>query len=169
MTEIKSITLIGAGNVADQLGPALMENGYRIDRVFSRTSKPARDLAKKLDADPVNDVSGLRTGSDLYIFALKDEAIQTIANQLNLENCLAVHTSGTTPLSALEPCSQRTGVMYPLQTFTKNRPLDWQKIPIFWKRLTRKTLQHWKKLPAVCLQKFTPSRGLSGKSFIWRQ
>ena len=41
---MKHITLIGAGNLATQLGQALVQAGFKIDQVFSRTEKSACEL-----------------------------------------------------------------------------------------------------------------------------
>jgi predicted short-subunit dehydrogenase-like oxidoreductase (DUF2520 family) len=125
----RGITIIGAGNVGSHLSAAFFTQGFIINQVFSRTLEKAEGVAKSVKADAVNDISKLRDNSDLYILAVKDSAIREIANELRMKG-LVVHTSGTASMDELSRISERTGVFYPLQTFTKGRPLNWNDIPV---------------------------------------
>ena len=63
---------------------------------------------------------------------------------IDFQDKLVVHTSGSLSLSVLEPYSKNAGVLYPLQTFSKNRAIDFSEIPIFVEadsELNEKTLQ----------------------------
>ena len=51
---MKSITLIGSGNVATHLGLALKKNNYQITQIYSRTIVNAEKLATILNADATN-------------------------------------------------------------------------------------------------------------------
>lgn len=122
---------IGAGNLATQLSTVLKEKGFSIVQVYSRTEKSARMLAEKLNADYTTSVSEISSGADVYFVALKDAAFQEVLPQLNFQNNLLVHCSGSMPLSSLENYSGNIGVFYPLQTFSKNRKVDFSEIPVF--------------------------------------
>lgn len=128
---IENVVIIGAGNLATQLALAMAEKGIRIQQVYSRTTKSARELAEKINADFTNNLTQLITGADLYIIAVKDTAIQKVLENLALdENQLIVHTAGSVPMSLLEGFTQLYGVFYPLQTFSKARKADFSDIPI---------------------------------------
>jgi predicted short-subunit dehydrogenase-like oxidoreductase (DUF2520 family) len=45
-------------------------------------------------------------------------------------SALVAHTSGATPLAVLQPYFAHSAVFYPLQTFSKNREVDFSKVPI---------------------------------------
>ena len=90
-----SISIIGSGNVATQLGRALLKNNIKIDIIFNYNIHSADLLAKDLHSKASNEPKDLPTDSDLYIIALKDEHILATINQLDLKNKLIVHTSGT--------------------------------------------------------------------------
>ena len=75
---IKTITLIGAGNVATHLGKALFNKGFSINQVYSHSKDNAFKLASGLNAMPCNDIKFITDESDLYIIAIKDDAIQSI-------------------------------------------------------------------------------------------
>lgn len=126
---LKKITLIGSGNVAYNLGHALIGKGFEIVEVYSRTIKNAKQLAEKLTANYTSDLSKLNVISDLYVIASRDDAIEKIAEQLNLENKLIVHTSGSVGIEILQKASINYGSFYPLQTFTKSHLADVSQIP----------------------------------------
>ena len=67
--------------------------------------------------------------ADVYIICVSDNAIATVSNQLQFENRLVVHTSGSTDFDVLDAKNKR-GVFYPLQTFSKNKTVDFTEIPI---------------------------------------
>ena len=122
---------IGAGNLATHLSKALKKNGYNISQIYSRTEKSAKKLADILSANFVTSVSDINKDADIYFVALKDSAVHEVLSQINFNNKLVVHCSGSLPLSALENYSENIGVFYPLQTFSKNRAVEFNEIPIF--------------------------------------
>src|SRR5690349_16873689 len=121
------ITIIGSGNVAQHLIDAFAKNNaVEIIQVFSRTQKHISD---KLDPQKIITDWNALAESDLYIISVSDDAIASVSSQLPFENRLVVHTSGSAPLSLLDD-KNRTGVFYPLQTFTKGKPIDFKMIPL---------------------------------------
>lgn len=124
------ITLIGSGNVATQLGRALQGAGENIIQVWSRSIDNASALARELQATPVADLSDLAPDADLYIISVNDDAISSVASSLRVDNRLVVHTSGSTAMEALGQVSQQLGVLYPLQTFTKSKPVNFRQVPL---------------------------------------
>lgn len=126
------IVCIGAGKLASQLMPALERAGYEVVQVYSRTSISSNILASQLkNAKATNDLSKIKQGADYYFFALKDDVMESVVNQLDyLENekSIFVHTSGILPLNVIP--FHRRGIFYPLQTFSPNHAVDWKKTPI---------------------------------------
>jgi predicted short-subunit dehydrogenase-like oxidoreductase (DUF2520 family) len=61
----------------------------------------------------------LREDAQLVLLCVPDSAIASVAQSLPLGPWVA-HTSGATPLAALDPHARRFG-LHPLQTFTKRR------------------------------------------------
>jgi len=128
--EIKTVTLIGAGKLANHLGNALKKHGFGIPQVYNRTPSQGQRLAKKLNATYTDDLNKLSFKSDLFIIAVTDRAIPEITGRLSLDGELVVHTSGTVAMSVLSKTTQRSGVLYPLQTFTGKGLVSFQKIPV---------------------------------------
>ncbi|KVV15238.1 Rossmann-like and DUF2520 domain-containing protein [Flavobacterium sp. TAB 87] len=121
------IVIIGSGNVAQHLVAAFENNAaVEIIQIYSR--KENSKIAGIDTYRMVYDLAFLKE-ADLYIIAVSDDAIIDVAAQLQFINRLVVHTSGTAPLTAID-IKNRKGVFYPLQTFTKNKAVDFNTIPI---------------------------------------
>ena len=127
------IVMVGAGNLATHLACALYEQGYRIRQVYSRTEESASLLANQVEADYTNQVEKLCPHAAIYICALKDDVLLTLIPQLTAvnPNALWLHTAGSIPMDVWEGHVERYGVIYPLQTFSKHRKVDFKQIPIF--------------------------------------
>jgi len=128
---LKKLCFIGAGNLATHLAKALHGSGFTILQVYSRTESSAKMLATQINAGYTAVSSEITDKADIYFVALKDSAITGVLSGIDFQNKLLVHTSGSVPLSALASYSNNIGVLYPLQTFSKNRAVDFADIPVF--------------------------------------
>ncbi len=124
------VVLLGSGNVATHLGKALYDAGHRIHQVWSRTALNASLLAESLNSEYLTDIRVLSDKADVYILSVSDDVIPQLASDFPFRDKLLVHTSGTTSLEVLRPVSTQSGVLYPLQTFSKQKPVDFRLIPI---------------------------------------
>ncbi len=124
------ICLIGAGNLATQLGMALAEKGHQIVQVWSRTKKSAAELASKLNCPYTTKIALISSDTDIYIVAVSDTAIESVLSKRNWNDTLVVHTAGSTPMSILAPYCRNFGVFYPFQTFTIAKKVEFDHIPI---------------------------------------
>ncbi len=127
------IALIGAGNVATCLGPRLKEAGHEITAVYSRTVESARILADRLGATYTTDLKAV-PASDAAIVMLKDDALKELAPAIagSLNSALLLHTAGSVPMDIWrEASAKKYGVLYPMQTFSKESRIDWSQVPLF--------------------------------------
>jgi predicted short-subunit dehydrogenase-like oxidoreductase (DUF2520 family) len=122
-----SISIIGSGNVAQHLISAFLKaENLELTQVFSRNPKT---LSHLLDSDViVSDYKQLKE-VDLFLIAVSDDAISVVSSQLPFTNKLVVHTSGSLAIKDLSS-NNKKGVFYPLQTFTKNKEVNFKEIPI---------------------------------------
>ena len=134
------LSFIGAGNLAWHLAMAFENAGNIICEVYSRDVKNARQLLSMLyDARLNPDLNFAESESDLFVLAIPDDAIEQVVAQLVLpENAILVHTSGSKSLAVLQQLIDvysdvpvRTGVFYPLQTFSKGaNALSFEEVPL---------------------------------------
>ena len=125
------IVCIGSGNLATNLTFAWKEAGILVEQVFSRTEANAKALAGLLGCAWTVSIEEIINDADLYLFSLKDSALETVASRLPENSGLWVHTAGSMPLSVFEPFTTRRGVIYPLQTFSKSRRVNLDNVPFF--------------------------------------
>ena len=121
-----SISIIGTGNVA-----------YHLAKAFSEAKDINLQYIAGRSAEKLKDFEGFGSTtthlkktfeSEVVLIAISDSIIQEIAEKLEDCNSLVVHTSGSTDLDALSNL-KRSGVFYPLQTFSKNSTLNYNDIP----------------------------------------
>ncbi|WP_297091342.1 Rossmann-like and DUF2520 domain-containing protein [uncultured Draconibacterium sp.] len=125
------VCFIGAGNVATHLAVELKQLGHEITQVYSRTEEAAKILAYRVNASYTKFPGQITTTADIYFVALKDSALEKVLEEVVLEDKLLVHCSGSLPMGILSKFSANYGVVYPLQTFSKNRAVNFREIPIF--------------------------------------
>ncbi|MBR6868166.1 MAG: DUF2520 domain-containing protein [Prevotella sp.] len=124
------IVIIGSGNLATQLSLALQKAGKDIVQVYSRSEEHARTLAEKIGCDFTTDVEDINRQADIYIVSIKDDAISEMAATLAGVSMI-LHTAGSIPMDVFSGHAQHYGVLYPMQTFSKNRQVDFREIPCF--------------------------------------
>lgn len=129
---LKSCTVIGAGNVASHLAPALSP-WCNVRQVFSPTYDNAVKLSGKIGGrcEPIADLCNLDCGSDLYVISVPDDAVCAILDATSgIDHGLWVHTSGSIDVDVFKGKKSRYGVFYPLQTFSKDKPVDMKSVPM---------------------------------------
>jgi predicted short-subunit dehydrogenase-like oxidoreductase (DUF2520 family) len=136
-----NIVLIGSGNVATHLGKVLKKAKHNILQVFSPTLKSAKILATQLCCAYTNQTSNINPNADIYIIAIKDDAIAELGKKLKVKSKIVVHTSGSVSMDAIKNTSTNYGVFYPLQTFSKAKKVNFKSIPICLESSNFKTLK----------------------------
>lgn len=137
------IVLLGSGNVATHLFKALSAaEGIRVKQVYNHSENSLDFYRSKTDV--TTDILELAP-ADVYLLALKDDVIPEVAEELKHQDGLVVHTSGSVSIDALENCRRR-GVFYPLQTFSKDREVNYCTIPFCLEANTSEDLELLKKL-----------------------
>jgi len=146
------IVLIGAGNLATQLAHQLVRKGFCISQVYSQTTLSAQTLADSINANYTISVDEIDKNADLYICALKDDALPEVLSRLKEIKGVIVHTAGSVDIAVFERKFKQFGVFYPLQTFSKTREVAFGNIPIFVEASDSETLQYLKDI-AFCISK----------------
>ncbi|HEX8462809.1 MAG TPA: DUF2520 domain-containing protein, partial [Segetibacter sp.] len=123
------VVIIGSGNVASVLGQRIKAAGNGILQVIGRNQNKAAVLAAHLECSFSTNLLEINTSADLYIIAVSDNAIESIANQIKIKDRLIVHTAAAVSMEALSVASKNYGILYPLQTL-KTGISEETKIPI---------------------------------------
>lgn len=132
------ITILGAGNVATQLALALKKSGNEIVQIYNRSNDAGSELAKTLGAGFSSDLDQL-AGADVYLVAVKDDAISEVASKFRSNDKIVAHTSGSKSKDLLQSSSPNFGIFYPLQTMTKSVKVDFKNVPLLIEGSNRQT------------------------------
>lgn len=92
------IVVIGAGNVASHLAPAIESSGVgAVVQVYSRKLQSARELTRKLqNAQAIDSEAAICDDAEVYLVSLVDDAIGPLVSRMPKRgNALWLHTSGS--------------------------------------------------------------------------
>ena len=134
MSKNIKVSFIGSGNLAWHLAPALDNADFAVQEVYSRNPAHAAALVERLyEADVKASLDFSTSTSKVFIIATTDEAIEEVVQEIILpDEAILLHTSGSQPLTILGyAATQHLGVLYPLQTFSKDKKVEFRDVPIF--------------------------------------
>lgn len=126
----KRVVIIGSGNVATSLALALKDKCDMV-QIYSRTLTNAQTLARQAGCEATDKWQDLALDADVYIVSVSDDAIATVAESVLDNGALWLHTSGSTPIDVFAKDRNRYGVLYPMKSFSKSRPVDMSEVHIF--------------------------------------
>ena len=125
-----SVVVVGSGNVAEAIAVACSEAwGIELLAVVARNEERGREVAKLANCEYVAEAEDAPE-ADFHIIAVSDRAIGEVADALpHYEHTIVVHTAGSVAMESLG--RERCGVLYPFQTFTASRRVDFTHVPLF--------------------------------------
>ena len=115
--------------MATHLSRHLHAQGHVIDCVWSRSLDSARTLADQVEAKASSMLSELPRQADFYLLAVPDRAVADLANECTGFRGIWLHTAGALSMQVFKGLFPEYGVLYPLQTLSKDFPLHSEKIP----------------------------------------
>ena len=125
------IIFLGSGNLATRLSLEMHRKGMQIGQVYSHTPENPQQLAALLGCPWTTDPETVDTDADLYVFSLKDTVLADVIARVRPNEGLWVHTAGSMPMDVFNGHTANYGVLYPMQTFSKTREVDFNVIPFF--------------------------------------
>lgn len=126
---MNKISIIGSGNVASHLAKTLRKSGLSIFSISSKNKEHASELAHLIGAK-VCSVSEIDSSVDLLIISINDDAIVDLINTIPKGIKSVIHTSGAISIDVFKDRFENYGVFYPLQSFKKDREIEFSTIPI---------------------------------------
>ena len=127
------IVLIGRGRLATNLEHALLQADHEVVSINSRT----------LESLPLE--------ADVFVVAVKDAVLTDVlrAATKGREDQLFVHTAGSMPIDLFKGLTAHYGVFYPMQTFSKERLVDFNEISVFLETNDAASMERLKMLAAT--------------------
>lgn len=127
------IVMVGAGNVATHIALRLAERGTAPVQIWSRHLESAEELAARVGCLATADMRCLDTTADIYVVSVADVAMMDVIEKLchHCHDGVFIHTAGTMPMDMFKGHCAHYGVVYPMQTFTKKKDLDFDSVSCF--------------------------------------
>ncbi len=131
ITRATRVVLLGAGNVATSLAMTLRDK-CELKQIYSRTLAHATALACKCGCDDATSDLKTLTDADVYIVSVSDDAIAGVSRDAGGDrHALWLHTSGSTPMEVFGSDRPFHGVLYPLQSFSRELVADMNRVHFF--------------------------------------
>lgn len=119
------VNIVGTGNLGWNLVHSIEKaKGVKLLQLVDRSDR----FTHMKHLNRVKSVRDLEK-ADVCLLAVQDSHIGDLVGELATKDMLVVHCSGATPLSVLDGLS-KTGVWYPVQTFSRDRVVSLQDVPI---------------------------------------
>lgn len=141
------VVIVGTGNVAAVLGRKMKEGGAEIVQVAGRNRVKGQEISDHLLSAYTDNLQNISMQADLYVVAVSDAAIASVAAALNIQGKIIVHTAGSVPKDVLNTGRNSYGVIYPLQTLS-NVKTTLPVVPVLVDGETNETLE---KLISFCV------------------
>lgn len=134
---MKSIVLLGTGNVGTNLFNALKETrGFKVIQVYNHRKNSLNNFKNVPTTTKFEEIAD----ADIYLIAVKDDFILNVSQSLRGKNALVIHTSGGKSIDILN-IHNRRAVFYPLQTFSKQRIIDFDNLPVCIEAISKNDLK----------------------------
>jgi predicted short-subunit dehydrogenase-like oxidoreductase (DUF2520 family) len=101
------------------MGGKMAEAGHTILQVMGRGEASVARLAGELGCPHTTRWEEIDPDGELYLVTLSDSALEGLGSQWSAPGKLVVHTAGATARAVLSGVTERTGVLYPLQSLRK--------------------------------------------------
>lgn len=148
------IVFLGSGNVATHLSQALNHSELNeMVQVYSPTADNARTLAEKLSCGYCTDIKDVDVDADIYVCSVKDSVQLSVwkalkkhfvDSNINVADKIVVHTAGALAMDGEDGLSSvfpNCGVVYPVQSFSKQRAVDLSHTPFLIEATIPSTLE----------------------------
>jgi predicted short-subunit dehydrogenase-like oxidoreductase (DUF2520 family) len=125
------VSLVGAGRVGSVMCRELFKNGFVIDTIISASETGGQLLANECKSFWTSKLIIPET-TDIVIVAVPDRKLKSILGKLKCKpETIVAHTAGSFGLDIFPSGIAKRGVIYPLQTFSYKRKIDFRDLPVF--------------------------------------
>jgi predicted short-subunit dehydrogenase-like oxidoreductase (DUF2520 family) len=126
-----TISLIGAGRVAEAFCMEFFSKGYHIEKIVSRSEQAGKALARRCNA-VWSDTTEFSDNTDIIFVAVSDRNIGEVLEKLKCgRETIVAHTAASFGLDVFPEKIKRKAVFYPLQTFSCGRKINFNGLPVF--------------------------------------
>jgi len=124
-----NISFAGAGRVAGALSEEIYSAGNNIELIVSESDNKGPSLARSCHA-AWSRVLHFPDSTDIIIVSVPDHKLKGVLDKIECRSdTLVVHTAGSIGLDVFPERLTHKGILYPLQTFSAERKIDFRDLP----------------------------------------
>ncbi len=139
---MERVVIIGSGNVATSLAHGLMAR-CEVVQIYSRQLLHAQALADAIGCPlATDDLMTLVPNADAYIIAVRDDVIADVVAAVPDNGALWLHTSGSKGIDLFKGHRTHYGVLWPMQSFSREVVVALDDVHFFAEASDKKTLEH---------------------------
>jgi len=155
--KMKRVVIIGSGNVATNLAHGLASRCC-VTQIYSRQLAHARELADAIGCpNSTDNLEALIPDADAYIIAVRDDAIADVIKVTRDNGALWVHTSGSKPIDLFVGHRAHYGVLWPMQSFSRELVIPLDEVHFFAEASDADTLNNLLALGALLSNHVIPA------------
>jgi predicted short-subunit dehydrogenase-like oxidoreductase (DUF2520 family) len=124
-----NIVMIGAGNVSTHISRHFLSAGHQISCIYSRSEESAQRLSGELGVPGTSNMEEVPLEADFFILCVPDHTVAEVAEQLRGRKGIWLHTAGALSIDVFQVIAKEFGVLYPLQSLSKDRNIQKGHIP----------------------------------------
>jgi predicted short-subunit dehydrogenase-like oxidoreductase (DUF2520 family) len=137
---LRNISFAGAGRVTHSLCKELYRIGHTIDLIVSETEKNGRLLSSSCKALWSEELV-FPDSTEIIIVAVPDQQLKNVLKKIKCyPETIVVHTAGSIGIDVFPDRIKHNGVFYPLQTFSKERIVEFHELPFLIESPDEKTI-----------------------------
>lgn len=167
--ERRRIVVVGSGNVATHLAPALDRENDVVQVVARSLESASRVASLTRNGRACAILSEIEPDADFYIVAVNDDAVEAVAKSMPRVAGIVAHTSGSVPMSALAGASARVGVFYPCRHSRARQRWMLSESLSLSKETPRHVPKSWRHWPARFRVRSNSLIPPGGRYCIWRR
>lgn len=114
------ISFIGTGNCATVLARLSKQKGHTVLQFIGRNEASGKALAAEMQAGFISLSQAPDLQTELVIVCLSDNALPAALAGMNFGKIPVVHTAGAVSMNVLGNISENIGILYPLQSVSKD-------------------------------------------------
>lgn len=145
LSRMIKVIVLGAGNVGHHLFSAMHKHPQiNVVQWYNKSIGPIEPFVDQTVI--TTDINTIAT-ADIYLICITDSAISEVSNRLSNHKGIIVHTAGSIAMEELNN-HENYGVFYPLQSFSKQREIDFSNLPFCIEANNQQSLEKLEQLAA---------------------
>ena len=84
----------------------------------------------RVDSSFTDNIHDIVTDADMYVYSVKDSVLPALIEQINVPDAIHIHTAGSVSATVFSAKYSNYGVIYPLQTLSKSKAVDFGTVPL---------------------------------------